>query len=154
MSSPGPEARGSMIGFNSDHNKAHIYRAIIEGLAYSLREGKERIEKRCRTKIKRLIVSGGGSQSDEVMIILANVFNLKVERPHTFETSSLGAAISAAKAIGWYSDIETAKEKMTRISKVFSPNEEDAKTYDHIYKDAYLKLYPSLKPIYSQMKRS
>ena len=41
---------------------------------------------------------------------------------------------------------------MTRISKVFSPNEEDAKTYDHIYKDAYLKLYPSLKPIYSQMK--
>ena len=45
------------------------------------------------------------------MIILANVFNLKVERPHTFETSSLGAAISAAKAIGWYSDIEIAKKK-------------------------------------------
>ena len=153
VSTPGPEARGSIIGFNSDHKKAHIYRAIIEGLAYSLREGKERIEKQCATKIKRIVVSGGGSQSDEIMKILANVFNLKVERPHTFETSSLGAAICAAQAIGWYSDTETAKQHMTRISKEFEPDLNVAIKYDRIYKDAYLKIYSRLQPIYAKMKR-
>ena len=91
-----------------------------------------------------------GLKSDEIMKILANVFNLKVERPHTFETSSLGAAICAAQAIGWYSDTETAKQHMTRISKEFEPDLNVAIKYDRIYKDAYLKIYSRLQPIYAK----
>jgi hypothetical protein len=73
---PGPEAKGAVIGFGDVHTRAHLYRAILEGLAYALREGRERIERRGGWRIERVRVSGGGSQSDAAMQITANVFNL------------------------------------------------------------------------------
>ncbi len=87
---PGPEAKGAIIGFGDVHTRAHLYRAIIEGIAYALRDGKERLEKRNRAPVLELRVSGGGSQSDAVMQITADVFGLPAVRPHTFETSGLG----------------------------------------------------------------
>ncbi|HET8707742.1 MAG TPA: FGGY-family carbohydrate kinase, partial [Pseudomonadales bacterium] len=59
---PGPEAKGAIIGFGDVHTRAHMYRAILEGLAYALREAKERVEKRNAVPIRRLRISGGGSQ--------------------------------------------------------------------------------------------
>lgn len=87
---PGVEAKGAMIGFGDVHTRAHIYRAILEGLAYALRQGKERIERRSKTPIKRLRVAGGGSQSDAAMQLTADIFGLPAERPHVFEASGLG----------------------------------------------------------------
>ncbi|MBT8491095.1 MAG: FGGY-family carbohydrate kinase, partial [Deltaproteobacteria bacterium] len=64
---PGPEAKGAIVGFGDVHTKAHLYRSILEGLGYALREGKERIEKRTNVPITSLRVSGGGSQSRSAM---------------------------------------------------------------------------------------
>src|SRR5512146_2992394 len=61
---PGPEARGSIIGFGDVHTRAHIYRAILEGVAYALREGAERTSRRSGVPIRELRVAGGGSQSN------------------------------------------------------------------------------------------
>ena len=91
---PGPEAKGAVIGFGDVHTRAHLYRSILEGLAYGLREGKERIEKSSGVSITKLRISGGGSQSDAAMQLTANIFNLPAERPSTYETSGLGAAIN------------------------------------------------------------
>ncbi len=93
---PGPEAKGAIVGFGDVHTRAHIYRAMLEGLAYALREGALRTEKRNGVRIERLRVSGGGSQSTSAMQITADIFDLPVERPNTYETSALGAAIDAA----------------------------------------------------------
>ncbi len=71
---PGPEAKGSIIGFGDVHTRSHIYRAILEGLAYALREGKEKIEKRSGVKIRKLRVAGGGSQSDAAMPVPEALF--------------------------------------------------------------------------------
>ena len=84
-----------MIGFTDAHTRAHLFRAILEGLAYALREGCERIEARSGGAVTSLRVSGGGSQSDAAMQATADIFNRPTSRPHTFETSGLGAAISA-----------------------------------------------------------
>jgi sugar (pentulose or hexulose) kinase len=97
---PGPEAKGAVIGFGEAHTRAHLYRAILEGLAYALREGRERIERRGGSRIERVRVAGGGSQSDAAMQITADVFNLPAERPHLYETSGLGAAMIAAVGLG------------------------------------------------------
>lgn len=58
---PGPEAKGALIGFGDVHQRAHVYRALIEGLAYALLEGRERLERRNGVKMQRLRVSGGGA---------------------------------------------------------------------------------------------
>ena len=78
---PGPEAKGSIIGFGDVHTRAHIYRAILEGLAYGLREGREKIEKRSGTRLECLRVSGGGSKSDIALQLTADIFNLPCRAP-------------------------------------------------------------------------
>lgn len=149
---PGPEAKGAVIGFGDVHTRAHLYRAILEGLAYALREGKERIEKRGGPTITRLRVSGGGSQSDAAMQITANVFNLPCERPHLYETSGLGAAILAAVGLQLQPDFATAVREMTRIGQLFEPEPEHASTYEQLYRRVYCRMYKRLQPLYRDIR--
>ncbi len=153
--SPGlrtPEAKGAIIGFGDIHTRSHIYRAILEGLAYGLREGKELIEKRSGVPIKKLIVAGGGSQSEAAMQLTADIFGLPVSRPHVYETSGLGAAIDAAVGLGLYADFNTAIKAMTRTGSTYEPIEENRKIYEGLYKKVYLKLYKRLKALYSEIQ--
>ncbi len=150
---PGPEAKGAMIGFGDVHTRAHIYRAIIEGVAYALREGKELSEKKAGVKITKLKVSGGGSQSDEAMQITADIFGMTAERPHTYDASGLGAAITAAVGVGLYPDFETAIEHMTHEGDKFEPNAENTAIYDKLYHEVYQKVYGRLRPLYKSIRR-
>ncbi|MBL4795368.1 MAG: carbohydrate kinase, partial [Pseudomonadales bacterium] len=149
---PGPDAKGAIIGFGDVHTKAHIYRAILEGLAYALREGKTKTEKRTGTKLKLLRVSGGGSQSDTAMQITADIFGLPVERPHTYETSGLGAAIAVAVGLGFYSDFESAISAMTRVGDRFEPRPEAMALYNKLYHQVYRKMYGRLAPLYIRIR--
>lgn len=149
---PGLEAKGAIIGFNDVHTRAHLYRAILEGIAYALREGKERIEKRSGTKIQCLKVSGGGSQSNAAMQLTADIFGLPAERPHTFETSGLGAAIISAVALGYYPSYAKAVEAMVRVGDVFYPNPLVEKTYNQLYRHVYLKMYKRLRGLYRKIE--
>ena len=148
----GPETRGAIIGFNEDHTRAHLYRAMIEGLTYALREGKELLEKRSGKSISRLIVSGGGSQSDQIMQITADIFGMTVLRPHTFETSSLGAAIASAVGVGLYPDFPTAVDKMTHKGDSFDPIDMNKDLYSDLYHKVYKKMYGQLKPSYEAIR--
>ena len=85
--SPGPDAKGATIGFGGVHTRAHIYRAILEGLAYALREGAERTTKRSGVPITEVRVAGGGSQSDAAAQLTADIFGMPVSRPHVYEAS-------------------------------------------------------------------
>jgi sugar (pentulose or hexulose) kinase len=152
IKTPGPEAKGAMIGFGDVHTRAHIYRAIIEGLTYALREGKELSERRTKIKIKDLMVSGGGSQSDAVMQITADIFAMKVHRPHTFETSGLGAAINTAVGLGLYKSYDEAVEKMTHIGESFEPVAEHVELYNKLFNNVYKKMYKQLNPLYKVIK--
>lgn len=149
----GPEAKGAIIGFGDVHTRAHLYRAIIEGLTYALRAGKERVEKRSGQPITRLLVSGGGSQSDQVMQITADIFGMPVQRPHTYETSALGAAMAAAVGSGVYPDFASAAAKMTRGGDLFEPIAANQKIYSQLYSQVYRKMYKGLKPSYEAIKK-
>jgi sugar (pentulose or hexulose) kinase len=149
---PGPEAKGAVIGFGDVHTRAHLYRSILEGLAYALREGKERIEKRSRTSINSLRVSGGGSQSRNAMQLTADIFGLPTARPHLYETSGLGAAIDAAVGLGLHPDFKTAVREMTHVGEVYEPDRRNHKMYNALYHDVYKKMYKRLKPLYERIR--
>jgi sugar (pentulose or hexulose) kinase len=150
---PGPEAKGAIIGFGDIHTRAHIYRAIIEGLAYALREGRERCERRTRTRVAELRVAGGGSQSNAAMQITADIFGLPTSRPHVYEASGLGAAIDAAVGLGLYPDFPTAVAAMTRTGDTFEPRPETQAIYDGLYHNVYQKMYRRLQPLYEEIRR-
>ena len=147
------DAKGALIGFGDVHTKAHIYRAILEGLAYGLKDGKQSIEKRQKKKITQLMVSGGGSQSDVAMQLTADIFNLPVHRPHTFETSGLGAAINVAVGLGYFEDYKKAVNTMTRTVKTFNPEQKHVELYQQLFEQVYLKMYRQLKPLYKSIKK-
>ncbi len=150
---PGLDAKGAIIGFGDVHTRAHIYRAILEGLAYGLRQGKEQIEKRSGVPIQRLRVSGGGSQSDAILQITADIFGLPVERPHTIETSGLGAAIACMVGVGLQPDFTSAVQSMTRTAQVFLPNQHNHALYNKLYAEVYCKMYKRLQPLYQSIRR-
>jgi len=147
------EAKGAIIGFGDVHTRAHIYRAILEGLAYALKEGKQTLEKRQKIAIKRIVVSGGGSQSDAALQLTADIFNLPVHRPHTFETSGLGAAINAAVGLGYFDNYQQATQAMTHSHQTFTPIVDNVSLYEQLYSQVYLKMYQQLKPIYQKIKQ-
>jgi len=153
LKNPGPEAKGAIIGFGDIHTRAHLYRSIIEGLAYAMREGKERIEKRSRTRITSLRVSGGGSQSRNALQLTADVFGLPTGKPHTYETSGLGAAIDAAVGLGIHANFEHAVKAMTRVGEVYEPHLKTHEMYDALYHQVYRKMYKTLKPLYERIQQ-
>ena len=146
------EAKGAIIGFGDVHTRAHIYRAILEGLAYALKEGKQTLEKRQGKKITQMMVSGGGSQSDAALQLTADIFNLPVHRPHTYETSGLGAAINVAVGLQYYNNYQQAIKAMTRIEKTFLPIAANVALYEQLFEQVYRKMYRQLKSLYKKIK--
>lgn len=150
---PGPEAKGAVIGFGDVHGRAHVYRAILEGLAYALREGAERTVKRSGAPIRELRVSGGGSQSRAAVQLFADVFGLPASRPHTHEAAGLGAAIDVMLGLGIHADPDDAVAAMVRVLDRFEPDISANRTYEDLYRSVYLPMYDRLRPLYREIRR-
>ncbi len=146
-----PEARGSIIGFQSFHKREHLYRSLIEGLFYALREGKERMEKRGNLKFKIAKIAGGGSSSDKIASIAASIMQLPVYREVTEESASLGAAIISFCGMGVFSRLEDGVKEMVHLEGPFEPDEKEKEIYNFIYKEVYRKLYRRLKKLYDKL---
>ena len=151
LASPG--AKGAMIGFGDVHDRNHVYRAVIEGLAFALLEGREKIEKKSKIRVQKAVVSGGASQSGRICQIAADIFNLPMIRGNTHETSGLGAAMITAKGVGIYPDIAAAARHMIQTETVFEPDPAHANLYRQLYERVYKKMYPALSPLYAQIRK-
>ena len=148
-----PLAKGAIVGFSDIHTKIHMYRAIVEGIGFALREGLELFEKkRLHHKVESLRIAGGGSQSDLICQITADIFNKPVSRIQTYECSTMGCAISAFIANGDFKNKKEAVESMIQVSKTFTPNAENVKKYDYLFNNVYMKIYPQMKNIYKNIK--
>lgn len=148
-----PDAKGSIIGFGDIHTRSHIYRAIIEGINYGLIDGMEKIQIKSRARINRIMVSGGGSQSDAICQITADMFNRPVYRGQTYEASGLGAAINGFVGIGVYTSYNEAVLNMVHHSKVFEPDINCVKIYKSLYERVYKRIYPRLSGLYKDIQR-
>lgn len=147
-----PSAKGAIIGFGDVHERSHLYRAIVEGLAYGLKEGLEAIERASETRVRSLRVSGGASQSDAICQASADVLDLPMERGRTCEASGLGAAMCAAAGLGWYPGVEAASAAMSSSSRVFEPDPSNAELYAELYRRVYKRMYRALGPLYESIR--
>jgi sugar (pentulose or hexulose) kinase len=149
---PGPEARGAVVGFGAAHTRAHLYRALIEGLMFALRVGREHIESRLGRRLAALHVSGGGARSDGTTQIAADMFALPAIRPQVAETSALGAAMLAAAGLGLHADVHAAARAMARPGRAIEPDPAAVRTYDALYREVYRPLYGRLQPLYARLR--
>ena len=143
-----PNTRGAMIGFTDHHTKYHMYRAIIEGLNFALMDGMYGMERRSGQKIRHLYLGGGGSRSDEICQITANMFGLPVSRIQTHESCALGAAICSFVSLGAFDSYEDAIAHMVQIRDTFTPDAEEHKLYERIYREVYRRYYRAVTPLH------
>ncbi len=146
-----PEAKGSMIGFTDLHTREYMYRAIIEGICYGLLDGLNTMTTRAKIDVERLALSGGGSQSNVVCQIVADIFGKPVYRVQTYETSGLGGAMLSFVGVGEFKDVDEALAKMRHVKDEFVPNPETHATYHEFYDRVYRRMYRYMRPLYDQL---
>ncbi len=137
------DARGAFVGLSMAHKRPHMIRAILEAVAYSLREHLERLAG-LGTTPESVRALGGGARSDFWLQMMADVTTVPMERPVCQEAASLGAAMLAAVGIGLYASIPEAADAVYRADCVFAPQSDHREVYDAAYAkfgDIYRRLY-------------
>ncbi len=146
-------AKGAIIGFGDIHTRAHIYRAIFEGICFELRRMQEIVQSKTGIAIKEIRVGGGGSRSDVAVQIAADMFNLPTSRMETSEIAALGAAMDTAVGTGMYATFEEAVAAMVRKGRTFQPNPQSHHIYTQLFNDVYKKSFSTMEPIYRRIAR-
>ncbi len=138
-----PHSRGVIRGLSLKHTPAHIYRAIMEAVAYGT-EASLRIVKENNLDIFEIIAVGGHMNSDLWVQIYSDVTGLPIKKTTNPEATSLGAAILASVAAKKYSSVTEAADNMVQFGDEIKPNMENYKRYK-FFVDQYIKTYHSLK---------
>ncbi len=140
---PDPLARGAFVGLTVRHGMGHLVRAVLEGVAFSLRDVFELVRETSPVPMSDLRASGGGTNSPLWRQIIADVLSVPLSSTRTAEGVASGAAILAGVAAGWYPSVAEACAAMVGVADVTDPGP-DAGSYEDAYR-VYRDLYPALR---------
>ena len=140
-----PNARAAFIGISMDTTKTEMTQAVLEGVAFGLRDSLE-AAKSMGIKIDRAKICGGGAKSELWRKIIANVLNIEIDVPQIEEGPSYGAAVLAAVGCGEYNTVDEAVKAMTGTADTVIPDREIASKYDEKY-NIFRNIYPLIKNI-------
>lgn len=146
------DATGMLVGLTGRHGPAHLYRAVLEGIAFEQRLHTSGVEAATGASIDEMVVMGGGSKSALFCQLLADVMGKRVTRARSAEATALGAGILAAVGAGLHSDLDTAVGRMTGSGESFAPGAGAAR-YDALYREVYAKLFPALRGTLADLAR-
>ncbi len=154
--SPGnnnPFAKGVLMGLSDFHDKAYLYRAIIEGIDLELYHAMLRMQRRSGQKITELYIAGGGSVSDSVVQICCDVFGLPVKRIQTHEASGIGSSIAAFVSMGEFKSFPEAVKSMVHDKDVFKPHMGNHKIYMDLYNDVYCHIEKDNTKLFRKLRK-
>ncbi len=143
---PDPEARGAFVGLTIRHDLRHMTRAVLEGVAFGLRDGLDLMTGAGLEPPAQIRASGGGTRSRLWRQILADVLGAEIATVTTAEGAAYGAGLLAATGAGWF---ETVEEACTQIISIEPSTEPSEQAPDYLYvHDIYRDLYPALRPTF------
>lgn len=146
---PDPNARGAFIGLTMRHNKAHLARAVMEGVAFGLRDSLE-ILRDMNISIGNVRASGGGARSKFWRQIQADIFNTPLSVMAADEGPAQGAALLAGVGAGLYQNVEEACSTVIKVTGTTIPDPAEVANYNRYY-EVYRALYPALQPQFSHI---
>ncbi len=144
-----PNARGTFIGLTMDTSRADMTQAVLEGVAFAIRDSLE-IARSLGIRIERTKICGGGAKSFLWKKMIANVLNIKVDVIETEEGPAYGGALLAAVACGEFASVEEATNAVIKVVDTIEPDTELAKKYDKQYKK-FVKIYPAVKELFNEI---
>lgn len=147
---PDPLARGSFIGLTVRHTLPHLTRAVLEGVAFGLRDSFELMKSIGLSSIKQVRVSGGGARSPLWRQILADVLGSELVTVNTTEGAAYGAALLAGVGAGIWNSVDAACAATIQVTGSTTPIPTTVAYYDDAYAQ-YCQLYPLLKPVFASL---
>ena len=139
-------ARGTFIGMTMDSTRADLYQAVLEGVAFAIRDSFE-VAKSLGIGIESSKICGGGAKSPLWKKIFANVLNIRLDIIESEEGPGYGGAILAAVACGEYASVEEAAAKLVRVVDSVEPDKELAARYEERYRKL-AQIYPTVKALF------
>src|SRR5512137_2392529 len=146
---PDPQARGAFVGLTVRHTKAHLVRAVLEGVSFGLRDSLELI-KSLGVPITQVRASGGGARSPLWRQIQADVFGAELVLVNVTEGAAYGAALLAGVGAGAFRSVEEAVNATVKVTDRTAPIAANAQAYEKLY-PAYRGLYPALKDTFHSL---
>ena len=144
------DARGLFIGMSMDTTRADLVQAVLEGVAFAIRDSFE-VAKSLGVQIESSRICGGGAKSELWRRIMANVLDLPLEIPQTEEGPGYGAAMLAMVGCGAYGSVEEAASALVRATETVLPEPALAERYERAYRK-YRKIYPAVKNLYKELQ--
>ena len=145
-----PNARGTFIGMTMDTSRADMTQAVLEGVAFALRDSLE-VAKSLGIHLERTKICGGGAKSPLWKKMIANILNLKVDVIESEEGPAMGGAMLAAVACGEYAGVEEIAEKFVKVTGTVEPDPELVAKYEDRYQK-FRQIYPACKPLFEIIK--
>jgi xylulokinase len=146
---PDPLARGAFVGLTVQDDRAHLTRAVLEGVAFGLRDSLELMRGVGMEPPGQIRATGGGSKSALWRGILADVLGATVVTTSSSEGAAQGAAMLAAVGVGWYATVGEACGRLVDVADAVSPSA-DGDAYVPAY-ERYRRLYPALADVFHSM---
>ena len=143
------KARGTFVGMTMDSSRTDMTQAVLEGVAFALRDSLE-VARKLGISITKTRICGGGAKSALWKTMIANIMNLEVEVLQVEEGPGLGGAMLAAVACGEYGSVEEAAAKIVKVKETVKPQKELVEKYEAKYQ-VFRQIYPALKPVYAIM---
>ncbi len=145
-----PKARGMFIGMTMDTTRADMTQAVLEGVAFALRDSFE-VARLLGIDIRRTKICGGGAKSPLWKKMVANILNIQVDTLASEEGPALGGAMLAAVANGEYEDVRQAADAIVKVVDTIEPDEGLSRLYEERYQ-TFRKIYPGVKGIFAKMQ--
>lgn len=147
---PDPLARGSWVGLTNRHKRAHLTRAVLEGVAFGLKDIFSLMQQVGMGEIDQVRVSGGGAKSNLWRQILAEILDSELVTVNTTEGAAYGAALLAGVGAGVWDDVDTACAQTIRVGDRITPDTANISRYTELYRH-YQSLYPTLRPVFHSL---
>lgn len=144
-------ARGTFIGMTMDTTRADLVLAVLEGVAFAIRDSVE-VARSLGIEINRSKICGGGAKSELWKRIFANVLNIELECPVSEQGPGMGGAMLAMVTCGEYPDVASVCEKLVSVASVVKPEPELAALYEERYNE-FRKIYPACKQLFAEMNK-
>lgn len=139
-------ARGTLVGMTMDTTRADITQAVLEGVAFAIRDSLE-VARSLGIEIKRSMLCGGGAKSPLWRKIMANVLGIELDLPVSEQGPGMGGAMLAMVCCGAYSSVREVCEKLVRVSETVKPDGDLTAKYERRYQ-AFKQIYPALKGVF------
>ncbi|KJV45287.1 sugar kinase [Pantoea sp. BL1] len=146
-----PWRKGAIIGFDGRHTRAHLFRSLLEGIVFTMKNHLDPMMQALDRPLTQLVISGGGANSDLFMQLFADIFGVPARRNAMRSSAAIGCALNAGMALGVWQSYQEGVAALVKTGETFLPNARHHALYQQLNQQVYQQLHRALDPLLKRL---